>query len=896
MKKLLAVDGNSILNRAYYGVRMLTNVDGFPTNALFGMVNILTKQLEALKPDYLAVAFDLKAPTFRHKMYSEYKAGRKPMPDELALQLPVAKDLCHAMGFRVLELEGYEADDILGTLAKRAQKDGLSVTILSGDRDILQIADENIKISVPKTTKGHTEVFNYYPEDVKAEYQVTPLEFIDLKGLMGDSSDNIPGLPGVGDKTATEIIKTFHSIENANAHLSEIKPPKAQKAFAEHFDLAVLSKKLATIDIDAPLEADIRKGKAGKIYTEEAIAILRDLELKTLVKKFSERKIAEPEASETKAQEIPAFRELDTREEAEKVFEKAILSERIGLSFLRSVTGGEEKQLSLFDTESEEQIFTAFGLSLDGKDIVLVKSSDSYPGENLRADLRQFLLRLSGREKPAVCVLGAKKLLKELPELKETGLRDISIAAYLLNPLRDSYGYDDIAKDYAGLLLKSSRELLMKGEAYSPELLSLEAYVPDLTADAVLGKLSESGMQELYDTIEMPLVFTLNDMENAGIKVDRDALSGYAAYLSGLIKDLEEKICEAAGEKFNINSPIQLGNILFEKMGLKGGKKTKRGYSTAADVLEKLAPDHEIVRDILSYRTYSKLYSTYAEGLRAYIEEDGRIHGTFNQTVTATGRISSTDPNLQNIPVRTEEGREIRKVFIPEEGYIFTDADYSQVELRILAALSGDEKLISAYRDSVDIHTLTASQVFHVDIDKVTPLLRRNAKAVNFGIVYGISAFGLGEGLSISRAEALSYIDRYFETYPGVKEYLDGCVREAKEKGVVKTLFGRIRPIPELKSQNYMERTFGERVAMNSPIQGTAADIMKIAMNRVAERLRGMKSRIVLQIHDELLIETYIPEAEEVKTILRESMESAADLSVKLVCEIETGENWNTCH
>ena len=888
MEKLLLCDGHSILSRAFYGIPFLSSGSGMPTNAIYGFMNILLKAVADEEADYIAVAFDLDRKKLkRMAMYAEYKGTRKPMPEELLVQVPKAMELVRAMNIPVITLEGYEADDILGTLAKRAQKEGLSVTILTGDRDILQIADENIKISIPKTSKGRTEVFNYYPDDVKSEYGVTPLEFIDLKGLMGDTSDNIPGLPGVGEKTAMSIITAWHSIENAKEHEEEIKPPKAQKAFKEHYDLAVLSKKLAAIDINAPVEADITYGKADRIYTDAAITMLRDLDLKSLVKRFAENRTVEPEGPLTETVDMPLFELVTGKDEIRAELSELIKTKETGFSCCEVTESSEGEQLSLFDVSSKEEKKTFACAFYTGSGSVKI-----FEDENLKAELGGFFAGYGG----TVYALRLKELLKLIPQLSECASKDMGVASYLLNPLRDSFDYDDLARDHAGITLKGRRELSVKDAAFSPEILSYEASVPFMVREEIINKLKETGMEKLYDDVEMPLLFVLDEMENEGILVDRKALSSYAGYLKGLISGLEKKIWEGAGEEFNINSPIQLGNILFEKLGLKGSKKTKRGYSTAADVLEKLAPDNEIVRDILSYRTYQKLYSTYAEGLKAYISDDGRIHGTFNQTVTATGRISSQDPNLQNIPVRTEEGREIRKVFIPRDGYIFTDADYSQVELRILASLSGDENLIDAYRNSVDIHALTASKVFHVDMEDVTPAMRRNAKAVNFGIVYGISAFGLGEDLSISRQEALSYIDSYFETYPGVKEYLDRCVNEAKKNGCVKTLYGRIRPIPELKSRNYMERQFGERVAMNSPVQGTAADIMKIAMVNTAKALKGMKSRIVLQVHDELLIETYLPEKEEVARILTDCMENAARLSVNLICEVKTGTDWNSCH
>lgn len=888
MEKLLLIDGHSIISRAFFGIPRLSTGDGRPTNAVYGFFNIVLKAIEDEEASYIAVAFDLDRKKLKRTLlYPEYKGTRKPMPKELHEQIPVVQEILTAMNVPILTMDSYEADDILGTLAKRAQADGLSVTVLSGDRDLLQIADENIKISVPKTTKGKTEVFSYYPDDVKAEYGVTPLEFIDVKALMGDASDNIPGLPGVGEKTASEIIMKFGSIENALLHVSEIKPPRAQNAFREHFELAELSKTLATIDINSPVTADYKTGKTENIYTDEALSIFRDLELKTLASRFLKKIDAAPQAGESS----PSLETVTDALTGRDVFNKALSSAKIGVSLFISDAPAEPAQLSLFEAVKEGPGFAALSLCFN-EDAVYVLS---YETEELLNDLRAFCKESSGKE----CVLsfiGLKDKLKAFPEFSEVNTFDASVASYLLNPLRGDYDYETVAKDHLSVILKSRKELSLKKGEYSADVLSYEAFTAYSSYGVLRKKLSETGMDRLYDEVEHPLIFVLNDMENAGIKVDRKALSDYAAYLKRLIDSLEQKIYEKAGEVFNINSPKQLGNILFEKLGIKGGKKTKTGYSTAADVLEKAAPDYPIVQDILSYRTYTKLYSTYAEGLKDFISEDGRIHGTFNQTVTATGRLSSTEPNLQNIPVRTEEGREIRKVFIPEDGCIFIDADYSQVELRILASLSGDEKLIRAYENSVDIHSLTASEVFHVPLSEVTKQMRNNAKAVNFGIVYGISAFGLGEGLSISRKEAGEYIEKYFETYPQVKNFLDKVVSDAKERGYVKTYFGRIRPIPELKSSNYMERSFGERAAMNSPIQGTAADIMKMAMVKVADDLKGLKSRIVLQIHDELLVEAYPDEAETVAEILRKDMENAARLPVKLLSDVKKGYNWNECH
>ena len=898
MDKLILIDGHSILNRAYYGVPDLTNSEGLHTNAVYGFLNILFKILEEEQASYLAVAFDLKEPTFRHKMYGDYKGTRKPMPQELVEQVPLMKEVLGSMKVPILTLPGYEADDVLGTVAKRCQKEGLEVSVVSGDRDLLQLADEHIKIRIPKTSKGKTEVFDYYPQDVKEQYGVTPEEFIDVKALMGDASDNIPGVPSIGEKTATAIIADYHSIENAYDHLDEIRPPRAQKALREHFDLAKLSKELAAICIDSPVEFVLEDSRIGDLYTDEAYQQMKRLGFKSLLGRFESRR---------GQGQLPDVRQLQTRKEWESWRKKAENSRRLGLAL---APAPEPEQLSLFDAAFLGQEETSgsgriAGMAValeDGETVVLMPGGDM-AGEWLGGQARQLVLEAQGMEGTSVWLLDLKEQLPLLSIPEDGPARDGAVAAYLLNPLKDSYGYDDLAADYLGLTLPSKSELLGKaglgqelaaGNEKAAECLGYMAFTAAKTAPILEEELEQTGMDRLYREIELPLIYSLFHMEQAGVKVERSALKEYGDRLKVRIDQVEAEIFQETGKQFNINSPKQLGEILFGEMKLPGGKKTKTGYSTAADVLEKLADDHPVVRKILDYRQLTKLYSTYAEGLAAYIGPDGRIHGKFNQTITATGRISSTEPNLQNIPVRMELGREIRKVFVPAEGCQFIDADYSQIELRILAHMSGDERLIEAYRSAQDIHAITASQVFHTPLDEVTPLQRRNAKAVNFGIVYGISAFGLSEDLSISRKEAMEYIDQYFHTYPGVKTFLDDLVKQGKEHGYVTTLYGRRRPIPELKSSNFMQRQFGERVAMNSPIQGTAADIMKIAMIRVDRRLKaeGFQARIVLQIHDELLVEAPREETSRVKAILEEEMRGAAHLKVALEVEAKTGDSW----
>ena len=863
-KKIVLIDGHSILNRAFYGVPDLTNSEGLHTNAIYGFLNIMFKILEEEKPEYLTVAFDVHAPTFRHEMFAEYKGTRKPMMEELRQQVPVMKEVLKAMGVKTIEQAGLEADDLIGTLSKRCENMGMDVSIISGDRDLLQLATEKVKIRIPKTKGGTTEVEDYYANDVKARYEVTPIEFIDLKALMGDSSDNIPGVPSVGEKTATKIIVDYGSIENAFAHVEEIKPPRASKALMEHYDLAQLSKVLATINVDADFDYKLDEAKLGDLYTEEAYVYFQRLQFKNLLSRF--------EISSPASKIEDNFKKITRKADAEKIFAK--VKDVIGVSFYKDTTN----VLPLFINQAG---LTGVGLALGQNDIYVLTTDGDMTIDYVLGQIKN--LAEQGKK---VSICGVKDALEYLSGIKEEACFDAIVAAYLLNPLKNDYDFMDIAREQLDILLDSKVDELQKA--------FYEAYTAYESHGKLTEKLRETEMEKLFLEIEMPLVFTLYDMEQNGVKIEADALKIYGEQLGSRIVEVEKKIYEETGETFNINSPKQLGVILFEKLGLPHGKKTKTGYSTSADILDKLAPDYPVVSDILEYRQLTKLKSTYADGLANYIREDGRIHGKFNQTITATGRISSTEPNLQNIPVRMELGRLIRKVFIPEDDFVFVDADYSQIELRILAHCSGDEKLINAYKEARDIHRITASQVFHIPFDEVTELQRRNAKAVNFGIVYGISSFGLSEDLSITKKEAAQYIESYFKTYPGIKTFLDDAVAGAKDRGYVTTLFGRRRPVPELSSSNFMQRSFGERVAMNSPIQGTAADIMKIAMIAVNKRLKeqNLKSRLVLQVHDELLIEAHKDEVEQVKEILVYEMEHAASLSVPLDADMHTGENW----
>ena len=864
--KIVLIDGHSILNRAFYGLPDLTNAEGLHTNAIYGFLTIMFKLLEEEKPEYLTVAFDVHAPTFRHKMYAEYKGTRKPMADELRQQVPVIKEVLHAMGVKTIECAGLEADDLIGTLSNRCENEGMEVTVISGDRDLLQLATEHVKIRIPKTKQGKTEIEDYYAKDVEERYQVTPKEFIDLKALMGDTADNIPGVPSIGEKTATKIITQYHSIEEAHEHVDELKPPRASKALSEHWDLAVLSKELATINVKADFPYELSEAKLGNLYTEEAYIFFQKLEFKNLLSRF------DVSAPANKVED--GFKIITSKSEAEKVFVQAEEASTIGAVIFKDL----ENVLPLF---ADQAGLGGIGLCFSKEESYCIKVEKDITGEWLLKKLADV-----AEKAETYAMFHLKESMEQVTIRNQANCFDVSVAAYLLNPLKNNYTWEDVAREHLGLMIDEKIDQDMKA--------CYESYVNYASVEVLRQKLRDTKMDTLFRDIEMPLVFTLFDMEQNGIRVEADALKQYGDQLAGKIAELEKEIYEEAGETFNINSPKQLGVVLFENMKLPGGRKTKTGYSTAADVLEKLAPEHPVVAKILEYRQYTKLKSTYAAGLANYIQDDGRIHGKFNQTITATGRISSTEPNLQNIPVRMELGRLIRKVFIPEEGYRFVDADYSQIELRVLAHCSGDEHLIQAYKEQSDIHRITASQVFHIPFDEVTPQQRRNAKAVNFGIVYGISSFGLSQDLSITRKEAAKYIDDYFATYPGIKTFLDHAVTHAKEEGYVVTLFGRRRPVPELSSSNFMQRSFGERVAMNSPIQGAAADIIKIAMIRVNQRLKDqkMKSRLVLQVHDELLIEAYEPELDEVQNILKEEMEHAAELKVPLEIDMHTGDNW----
>ena len=879
-EKIMLIDGNSIVNRAFYGVPLLTNGEGRYTNGVYGFLNILFKLLDEEQPDYLAVAFDLHAPTFRHRTFDGYKGTRKGMPEELREQMPLLKEVLQAMHIPIFEQEGFEADDILGTLSALAEKNGIVPVVVSGDRDLLQLAGETLKVRIPKTKGGRTETEDYYAADVQAKYGVTPAEFIDMKALMGDASDNIPGVPGIGEKTAAKIITQYHDIETAIAHAAEIKPKKASENLAAYQEQARLSKFLATIVRDLPLEWDKETLKIGDMFNQTAYELVKRLEFKSMFSRFEGSASTPKQAEQT-------YRFVADREGAKEVL-AALKKGEVGYAF---VYENEEGQgLALY----QEQ--------LGG---VWMEASMAFLMQELLEIFQPFFADSAYRK------IGhdVKKDIRFLRSYGYDGFTaefDTAIGAYILNATGSSYEYDDIAAAFLNETYPSQEEVFGKGrtkkafaalpEAERTAYGARQAEIFFRARKVMEERLAENEQKSLFYDMEMPLIYVLADMEKYGIKVDKAALLAYQKRLGESLDGMEEEIYALAGEKFNINSPKQLGVILFEKLGLKGGKKTKTGYSTAADVLEKLRTAHPIVERILHYRQLAKLKSTYADGLLAVMDaETEKIYSTFNQTITATGRISSTEPNLQNIPVRLELGRELRKIFIPESAeFCFLDADYSQIELRVLAHISGDESLIAAFKSNQDIHRMTASQVFHVPFDEVTPLQRSNAKAVNFGIIYGKGAFSLGQDLGISRKEAEEYINAYFARYPKIKTFMEDTIKNGTKNGYVSTLWNRRRNMPELQSSNFMQRAAGERAAMNMPIQGTAADIIKLAMIKVHRALQegGYRSRLILQVHDELLIEAYKEEKDAVAKILKENMEHAADLLVPLDVDVHEGASW----
>lgn len=881
MDKLVLIDGDAILNEAFYGLPETAGFEGM--GGVFGFLNILFQAAEEESADYLAVALKSGEPEYRRSMYAEYRKLKASEPEELSGQMAIIRETLTAMETPLLELLGYEAGDIIAAAAKAGQEQGAEVVVVTADRSLLQLADEHVTVRLLETRPEGTAMKAYTPFEVKKEYEVAPEAFPDFVALTGGSFDPVTGAystwglpkgPDLGEKTAAAILRTFSSVENASQHWEEVRPYLAGQALKEYDSGIRLRKKLAVFCRDCEISFYYKSLKPLRLFTPAAYECVRKLGFQSLLSRFSD--FSGEQASMEEGVHIVA-----DLEEAEAVFSSMEKKTSIGLKIA-----------------VEENELVAAAVCAGEMDTYCFIPQGFMRAEYLAGKLMELCCAVN-----RVSVIHLKEMLPVLKADEESRFFDASVAAYLLNPLQDSYEYDDLARDYLGFELpsraaqfgkKTVKKALKTDEETVVSWLCLAARIALSCTDRLTEELKRTEMYRLFTEIEMPLIYSLYRMERAGIRVERQRLKEYGGRLQVRIEQAEKKICKETGESFNINSPKQLGEVLFGHMALPGGKKTKSGYSTAADVLEKLADDYPVVRLILDYRQLTKLNSTYAEGLAAYIGPDERIHGTFNQTITATGRISSTEPNLQNIPVRMELGREIRRIFVPEEGCVFVDADYSQIELRLLAHMSGDERLIGAYRQAEDIHAITASQVFHTPLSEVTPLQRRNAKAVNFGIVYGISSFGLSEGLSISQKEAREYINKYFETYPGVKEFLDRLVADAKETGYAISLYGRRRPTPELRSSNFMQRSFGERAAMNSPLQGTAADIMKIAMVRVDQALRerGLKARIVLQIHDELLVETPKEEAEQVKRLVAEEMKHAADLKVSLEVEAHVGDSW----
>ena len=877
MNKLLLIDGNSIINRAFYGImgsKMLMTEDGTYTNAVYGFLSILFKELDDIKPEYLVVAFDLKAPTHRHKMYDKYKANRHGMPEELAMQMPILKETLKAMNVCIIEKEGYEADDILGTLAKWGQKEELEVTVLTGDRDSFQLIDKNIKVRIPRTKMGKTETEDYTVEKIEEEYGLEPLDLIEVKGLMGDTSDNIPGVPGVGEKTALNLIKQYKSIDEVYNHIDEQKG-KLKEKLSENKDLAYLSRTLGTIDINAPIEKDLGAFQVEEWNKPEVLEIFKKLKFNRFIDRFALQdnvggtSLGEPQ--------------INTEIEHERIADKTKLAE------LKQEIQ-ENKAMYYYLTEEKFIIYSP-------------KTNKCFSIENIQ-DFKDIfedknILKCSYKQKEEFIILWNKGI-----EAKNL-MFDIAIAGYILNSNINKYTIEYLANEYINFDIaeylsnteKTGVEqitLFDKAEEPKEDKTYIYAYTIYKLYNVLTQKMEEAGSIDLFNKIEMPLTEVLASMQYEGIYIDKQELLDFGKELQEKIDILTQEIYELTGEEFNINSTKQLGEILFEKLKLTVKKKTKTGYSTDVDVLEKIKYEHPVIEKILEYRQLQKLNSTYVEGLIPYIDETGRIHSKFHQTVTTTGRISSTDPNLQNIPTRMELGRKLRKVFKPEQGYIFVDADYSQIELRVLAHISKDKNMIEAFCNNEDIHAQAASKVFNIPLEEVTKEERTKAKAVNFGIVYGISEFGLGEQLGVSRKKAKEYIEQYLDKYSGIKEFMTNIVEETKEKGYVETLYHRRRYVPELKSNNYMVRQFGGRVAMNTPIQGTAADIMKIAMINVYNKLKenNLKSKLIVQVHDEILVETLESEKEQVKQIVKEEMENVIKLKVPLLAEVEEGYNW----
>ena len=862
MKKLLILDSNSILNRAFYGVRYLSAKDGTPTNAIYGFLNILLKLIKEQEPDYICAAFDVKAPTFRHKQYEGYKAQRKPMPEGLAAQMPLAKDVLRAMGVTILEKEGYEADDIIGTVARLCEESEISCFIATGDKDDLQLASDKTKVILTVTKSGYNETIIYDDKAVKEKYHVTPTEFIDVKALMGDPSDNIPGVKGVGEKTAMSLIEKHHSIEYIYENIDGIglKGAMLQK-MKDGREMAFMSKELATINRNTPIEFNAEECVFdGFENNGELYEILKRLELNSIIKKLD-------------------LSGGDNVKENEDIFKD--FSYQVGD---KNMING-DKVTVVLDFDGDNISSAAVGA---GNNAVVLNEQDDIK-ELLEDD---SIAKVMFDVKEAIVKLNGRIDIKNISD-------DTAIAAYLVDPAKNEYTIEKLASEYFGTVIEKPEvkqlSLLDDVETDRSEYLAKCAVALGVLNERIGDKIKENGQEKLYQEVELPLVTVLAHLEINGFLVDDNQLKEFADKLGEKIDALTNEIYMLAGEEFNINSPKQLGVILFEKLELKPVKKTKTGYATNADVLEKLRDKHPIVNFIMEYRQLAKLKSTYCDGLTAVVHPNThRIHSVFTQTVTVTGRLSSTEPNLQNIPTRTELGREIRKMFVAKEGYVLVDADYSQIELRVLAHIANDETMINAFRNNEDIHAVTASQVLGIPLEDVTKEQRSSAKAVNFGIVYGIGEFSLAQDLHISVKEAKAYIESYLEKYHGVRNYMESIKEQAKKDGYVKTMLNRIRYIPELKSPNYNIRQFGERVALNTPIQGTAADIIKLAMVRVDNRLinEGLKSKLILQVHDELIVEAHKDEVDKVKQILSEEMQGAMELNVPLKVDMSTGHSW----
>ena len=897
MGKLVLIDGNSILNRAFYGImgsKMLQSKDGTPTNAVYGFLAILFKILEDIKPEYLVVAFDLKGPTKRHEMYDGYKANRKGMPDELACQMPIIKEILRAMKIDIVEKQGYEGDDILGTLSVYGEKQGLDVTILSGDRDTFQLATDKVTIRIPRTKMGKTEVEDFNKAKVEEIYNLEPKQLIEVKGLQGDTSDNIPGVPGIGEKTALKLIQEYKNIENLYKLLEEGKAEdvkgKTRERIIENKDLAFLSKELGTININAPIEENLEEFKVEEWDKPKVLKLFKELNFNRYIERFN--LASEDEIEPEEVAEKYEVQEIDIDKAKEMILKTKELFYHFSTKEVNKPECIIKKEFESFSFYNKEE----------NKAYFVKLSEDSYNA------LKEIF------EDKAIKKYGYKTsedyiLLKQLGILPQNIIYDAEVAVYDLDPSNMKYKMQDVAYQYLdfnmeeylnGLGIKKQEQINLfeenaDNDEYERYLNTLYCYLIQKLYEKTTEELEKLEETDLFNNIEMPLVEVLSEMQYEGIQIDKDELEEFGVTLKQNIEELTQEIYTLSGTEFNINSPKQLGEVLFEKLELPVIKKTKTGYSTDVDVLEKLKKEHPVIEKILEYRSLTKLNSTYVEGLKPYINPvTGRIHSYFHQTITATGRISSTEPNLQNIPTRIELGKQLRRAFKPKEGYLFIDADYSQIELRVLAHISNDEHMIEAFNNNEDIHKQAAASVFKVPINEVTKEQRTHAKAVNFGIVYGISDFGLGEQIGVSRKKAKEYIDQYLEKYSGIKQFMSDIVEEAKEKGYVETLFKRRRYIPELKSKNFNIRQFGARAAMNTPIQGTAADIMKIAMIDVFNKLkeRKLKSKLILQIHDELLIETKEEEKEEVKNILKTSMENAIKLKVPLRADVSEAYNW----